>query len=92
MEKDVGRLKNINSANFPIIRIACQVDMQLGQWSEKVDMLVIPVDDYKLILGMKFFDQFCALILPHENAMVVLDPKCQCLVLSSFLMRMWGSL
>lgn len=45
-----------------------------------MDMLVIPIDDYELVLDMKFFDQLGALILPHESGVVVLDSKCPCVV------------
>lgn len=35
---------------------------------------------YELVLGIKFFYQLDALVLPNENAIVVLDPKCACMV------------
>lgn len=40
----------------------------------------MPMDDYELVLGMRFFNQLGTLILLYETMMVVLDPKCPCVV------------
>lgn len=34
------------------------------------------MDNYDLVLGMKCFKQLVALVLPHENVVVILDFKC----------------
>lgn len=38
------------------------------------------MDAYELVLDMSFFNLLDALILPNENIVVLLDPKCSCIV------------
>ena len=59
-------------ASIPIIT--------LGTWSEKFDFSIVPMDDFKMVLGMEFFDQVHAFPLPATNSLSILDGSKACMV------------
>ncbi|PKI46457.1 hypothetical protein CRG98_033155 [Punica granatum] len=80
-DKDRGRLKMVNIEGVPTCGVAKNVDIRIGQWSEKETIEVIPLDDYDFVIGMNFLDKINALLVPFANCICVLDAKCQCMVL-----------
>ena len=55
--------------------------VQLGQWTGKESIKVIPLDDYEFIVGLDFLDHINALLVPFTNCLCILDPRYQCIVL-----------
>ncbi|XP_040937957.1 uncharacterized protein [Gossypium hirsutum] len=80
IDNEWGRIKTVNSESIPIKGVAKGVDLQLGNWSGKVSIKVIPLDDYDFVVGLSFLDQVKALIAPSSNYMVISDAKHQCMV------------
>ncbi|XP_040967114.1 uncharacterized protein [Gossypium hirsutum] len=80
IDNEGGRIKTVNSESIPIKGVAKGVDLQLGNWSGKVSIKVIPLDDYDFVVGLSFLDQVKALIAPSSNYMVISDAKHQCMV------------
>ncbi|XP_040930143.1 uncharacterized protein [Gossypium hirsutum] len=80
IDNEGGRIKTVNSKSIPIKGVAKGVDLQLGNWSGKVSIKVIPLDDYDFVVGLSFLDQVKALIAPSSNYMVISDAKHQCMV------------
>ena len=54
--------------------------VQLGQWTGKESIEVIPLDDYEFVVGLDFLDRINALLVPFANCLCILDPRCQCIV------------
>ena len=54
LEKDLGWMKAINSKAFTIMGVVKQVLMKLGLWQGKVDYMVAWMDDFDMVLRMKF--------------------------------------
>ncbi|KAK8314423.1 hypothetical protein V6Z12_D01G170500 [Gossypium hirsutum] len=80
IDNEGGRIKTVNSESIPIKGVAKGVDLQLGNWSGKVSIKVIPLDDYDFVVRLSFLDQVKALIAPSSNYMVISDAKHQCMV------------
>ncbi|GKA46180.1 retrovirus-related pol polyprotein from transposon TNT 1-94 [Tanacetum coccineum] len=55
--KDNGWIKAINGDAKAISDVAQGVKTKIGGWEGELDLSVVPMDDYKLVLGMKFFDK-----------------------------------
>ena len=60
--------------------IAKGVDLNLGSWSGKETIKVIPLDDYDFVVGISFLDRINALLVPFVNCICILDPRHQCVV------------
>ena len=54
--KEGGTMKVVNSPAKPIASIAQCVHITLGMWSGKLDFSIVPMDDFKMVLSMEFFD------------------------------------
>ncbi|GAV91393.1 gag-asp_proteas domain-containing protein [Cephalotus follicularis] len=75
-----GYIKAINSKARPLIGIAKDVGMKIGQWDGLVSLSIIPLDDYDLFLGMEFMDQVKAIPIPHANSLCILEEGKTCMV------------
>lgn len=54
VEKRAGWLKTVNSKEVPTFGMARDVDVQIGLWSSKEAIEVIPLDDYDFVIGLDF--------------------------------------
>ena len=78
--KEGGTIKAVNSSAKPIEGIAQGVHMTLCTWSGKLDLSIVPMDDFKMVLGMEFFDQVHAFSLLATNSLSILDGSKACMV------------
>ena len=51
--KEGGTMKAVNSPAKPIAGIAQGVHIMLGTWSGKLDFSIVPMDDFKMVLGIR---------------------------------------
>ena len=54
--KEGVTMKAVNSPAKPIAGIAQGVHITLGTCSRKLDFSIVPMDDFKMVLGIEFFD------------------------------------
>ena len=73
-------MKAVNSPAKPIAGIAQGVHITLGTWSGKLDFSIVPIDDFKMVIGMEFFDQVHDFLLPTTNSLSILDGSKTCMV------------
>ena len=78
--KDGGTMKAVNSPAKPIAGTAQGVRVTLETWSRKLDFSIVPMDDFKMVLGMEFFDRVHAFPLPATNSLSILDGSMACMV------------
>ena len=50
--QEEGTMKAVNSLAKPITGIAQGVHIILGTWSGKFDFSIVPMDDFKMVIGM----------------------------------------
>lgn len=72
-------MKAVNSPAKPIVGIAQGLNTTLGTWSGKFDFSIVPMDDFKMVLGMEFFDQVHAFPLLATNSLSILDRNRACM-------------
>ncbi|KAK8640488.1 hypothetical protein V6N13_008241 [Hibiscus sabdariffa] len=75
-----GSIKAVNSAAKPIHGITQKVKTDIGTWSGHLNFSIVPMDDYKLILGIKFLDQVKAIPMPFVNAISITEGNQACVV------------
>ena len=78
--KKGGTIKAVNSPAKPIVGIAQGVHIMLRIWSGKLDLSIVHMDDFKMVLGIEFFDQVHAFPLPAINSLSILDGSKACMV------------
>lgn len=49
------KMKAVNSATVDAKGVAKNVLLKVGKWPSSVDFTVVPLDDYKVVLGLEFF-------------------------------------
>lgn len=78
--KESGWLKAVNSQVKPIYGTAHNVDLQVGTWKGKVNLSVVPMDDFQVVLGMEFFRQVKAVPMAFANSLCIMEEKSPCMV------------
>ncbi|CAI9275917.1 unnamed protein product [Lactuca saligna] len=51
-----GRLKVVNSLSKPIIGVAYGVPLKIAEWEGTIDLIVVHMDDYRMVFGMDFLE------------------------------------
>ncbi|XP_054808626.1 uncharacterized protein LOC129310728 [Prosopis cineraria] len=77
-----GSLKAANSPSKQLYGIAQGVELCLGSWSGKIDFSVAPIDDFKVVLALKFFRQVNDYPMPYYNLLCILEKENPCFVLA----------
>ncbi|RVW98232.1 Retrovirus-related Pol polyprotein from transposon 17.6 [Vitis vinifera] len=60
--------------------VARGVTMRIGSWEGRVDFIVAPMDDFKMVLGMDFLQKVKAVPLPFLRSMAILEEEKPCMV------------
>lgn len=71
LTKGVGTA--VNSEAKPAYGMAQGVKVQIGDWQGTLDFTVVPMDDFKVVLGLAFFYKAFAIPVPSLNSLVILD-------------------
>ena len=61
---DTGKMKAVNSKAMATVGAAKQVRVKLGTWVGTTDLIVVPMDDFDVVLGMKFLLEKSAIPVP----------------------------
>ncbi|XP_059654537.1 uncharacterized protein LOC132301286 [Cornus florida] len=78
--KEGGSMKAVNSAAKAIHGMAHGVQVCIGEWGGHIDLLVVPMDDFKLVLGLEFLDKVRAFPIPFANTMCIMEGNTACMV------------
>lgn len=78
--KKDGWMKTVNAKAQPVNGIARKVGMRLGSWTGPVDFSVIPMDDFKVVLGMDFMRQVSAIPMPALSSVCILEKGSPCMI------------
>ncbi|GJX87503.1 putative retrotransposon gag domain, aspartic peptidase domain protein, partial [Tanacetum coccineum] len=55
--KGSGTIKAVNSLAKAIHGVAKDVRAKIGEWEGMIDLSVVPMDDFKVVLGLEFLDK-----------------------------------
>ncbi|CAM8986951.1 unnamed protein product [Rhodiola kirilowii] len=75
-----GSVKTVNSPAKPILGVMQGVETRVGTWAGRLDFTIVPMDDFKVVLGLEFHDQVRALTVSFKYTMCILDGKKACVV------------
>jgi hypothetical protein len=87
VERSVSQLKSVNSEAKPIQGVTT-VSLKVGDWEGECDLMVIPLDDYDMILGMDFFLKAKVAVIPYLSGIFIHDEKSPCFVKAMFAGRL----
>lgn len=71
--KHTSRVKAINSKAQPVVGVVQAATISLGDWSGRIDLLGVPLDDFDLILGIDFLTTAKAAVMPHLGGMLIME-------------------
>ncbi|KAL4199179.1 hypothetical protein AMTRI_Chr03g49890 [Amborella trichopoda] len=80
LEKDSSRLKAVNSEAKPLLGVAKAVELKLGGWSGTVNLSAVPMNDFRVILGMDFLRAAKVAPMPYLGVVSIMDTKTPCMV------------
>ncbi|XP_047326678.1 DNA damage-inducible protein 1-like [Impatiens glandulifera] len=68
-----GTIKSVNTTAKSVVGEAKSVPTQIGDWKGVVSFTVVPMDDYDIVLGLRWFGQVRACIIPYSDSLIILD-------------------
>ena len=73
------KLKAVNS-EAKQIQGSATVKMKVGAWEAHANLMVVPLDDFEMILGIEFLGAAKAMVAPHLRGVMICDEECPCFV------------
>ena len=67
----LGKMKAINSMALPILGIARKTTLKLETWSSLVDFVIVKMDDFDVVLEMKFLLEHKVIPMPLAKCLVI---------------------
>ncbi|KAL3530532.1 hypothetical protein ACH5RR_009854 [Cinchona calisaya] len=68
------RIKAVNSETQPVLGVA-SVELTLGLWCGKCNLMAVPLDDFDLILGKEFMGTNKIFPIPHLDGVMIADER-----------------
>ncbi|GJX26684.1 actin-related protein 9 [Tanacetum coccineum] len=63
----------------PIQRVAKDVRAKIGEWEGTIDFSVVPMDDFKVVLGLEFLNKVRAFPMQFANSLCILNGRKTCM-------------
>ncbi|KAG6515103.1 hypothetical protein ZIOFF_025488 [Zingiber officinale] len=63
-------IKLVNAKAQAVVGMAYNVPLTVGTWVGKANMMVIPLEDFQIILGMDFLRKTKAVLMPHLDGVM----------------------
>ena len=70
LEEDVTRIKRLNGNDQRMDGIASNINLKVGDWKGYYSMLMVPLEDFNMILSMDFFFQTEVVLFPYLGGLV----------------------
>lgn len=68
-----GKMKAVNSRTIEAEELVKDVLLKVGTWRGLMDVTTVPMDDYKVVLGLEFFRKANATHAPALKLLTVFD-------------------
>lgn len=75
VERYQSHLKAVSSKSQLMSGLAKDVPIKIDVWEGMVNLMVVPLDDYNLILKNSFFTNVSVTIMPHLGGIMIGDPR-----------------
>ena len=80
MTKDSSRVKPMNFEDQMVHKVVDSL-LKIGDWEKECNFMVIPLDDFDLILGIEFLVNSKATMMPYLYGLNIIDEGCPCFVI-----------
>ncbi|KAL5791426.1 hypothetical protein ACOSP7_000021 [Xanthoceras sorbifolium] len=74
-----SQIKAVNSGAMRVHGVA-EITLRLGSWQENCSMMVVTLDDFDLILGIKFFVKTKVTLMPYLRGIFIGDEQNPCFI------------
>ncbi|GAV76794.1 gag-asp_proteas domain-containing protein [Cephalotus follicularis] len=81
VDKHTSRIKAVNSQAQAVAGMAHGVQISIGDWAGKIDLMVVPLHDFDLILGNDFFISEKVIMMPQLCGLFIMNELNPCFVL-----------
>ncbi|GAV66871.1 Asp_protease_2 domain-containing protein [Cephalotus follicularis] len=78
VDKHTSRIKAVNSQAQVVTVMAQSIKISMGDWEGKIDLMVVPLDDFDFILGSGFFISAKIIIIHHLCGLLVMNEQKPC--------------
>ncbi|KAL4590921.1 hypothetical protein LXL04_003868 [Taraxacum kok-saghyz] len=78
--KEKGWLKVVNSPYHPILGVSRGLPMKIADWEGTIDVIIVPMDDYRMVLGMDFLNEVRPWTIERDNTMRITKGSTICIV------------
>ena len=75
-----GSIKAVNSPARPSHGVVRGVKTSVGAWCGNLDFSIVPMDDFKVVLGLEFHDQVKAIPVSFANSLCITEDDKACVV------------
>ncbi|GAV75623.1 Asp_protease_2 domain-containing protein [Cephalotus follicularis] len=75
VDMHTNRIKAVDSQPQAVIGMAHSVKISMGDWDGKINLMVVPLDDFDLILGNEFFISEKIFIMPHLCGLLITNEQ-----------------
>ncbi|KAL3500934.1 hypothetical protein ACH5RR_040027 [Cinchona calisaya] len=75
MKEHMYRIKDVNAEAQLVLGVA-SVELTLGQWYGKCNLMAVLLDDFDLILGKEFMATNRIFPIPHLDGVMIADERC----------------
>jgi hypothetical protein len=72
-ERSMASFKGVNSTMKSTVEVIHYTPLNFGEWFGILDLMVIPLDDHRVIFGQDFMKLSKVATMPHENYLMFLD-------------------
>ncbi|CAL9076261.1 unnamed protein product [Musa textilis] len=72
LEKNLNRMKAVNSEAKRIFGLVKGVPIKIGSWSRSTNMMAVPLDDFQVILRMEFMHAMKLVPLPFLDSLCLM--------------------
>ena len=62
-------MKVVNSPSNLILRVSRGIPMKITEWEGTIDLIVVPMNDYRMVLRIDFLDMVCPWSFERDNTM-----------------------
>ncbi|XP_070049904.1 uncharacterized protein [Nicotiana tomentosiformis] len=65
-------MKSVNAKTQAFVGMIYNVPMSVGNWKRKVNLMVIPLEDFEVILGIDFMQKNRFVLMPHLDGVMII--------------------
>ncbi|KAK9151489.1 hypothetical protein Syun_009798 [Stephania yunnanensis] len=80
LAESASMVKAVNSEPKKAAGVALDVDIRIGAWDSKVNLVAVPLDDFEIIAGNDFLVAGRVAVIPSLHGLLIMDEKKPCFV------------